>query len=245
MKKSVLSLAALIAVVVAGCGSTPPPAEDRAEPGPVSAKPDSPSASPSPSQQADPKISIANIGYAYDAKESYGTATVMALVENPSTEKVAVNVDFTAYDKAGKVLAQTTEMTILGAKKTGATGTHLDVGEGANVGRVTAEPDVAEHEADNNPGSVLVPSDVEFRADEYGSQKVTGKITNKFKSNLRDYRIDAVCFKGDKIVGGGFTFADFLHRSGTERAADVDVYVDGKPDRCDLYGSIATITETE
>ena len=246
--KTVLTAAATIAALaLAGCGSdanSTADAGDPAETTPATTKPQPKTEAESAAEQ-EGKIRVTDVGYGY-TDDSFGMAEAVAIVENPTKLKAVVNVDFAFYDKTGEVLGQETATVVLAAGQTAGISTPVDVGENAEIGKVTAEADVSESFPDDHPDSLLIASDVRYIEDEYGAAKVVGKLKSNFQQNIRDYRLTAVCYADNKIVGGGFTYQDALHRSGTTKAVEVDsILTSTEPDRCDLYGTVDFATSGE
>ncbi len=239
------AIATIAALTLAGCGNNAAPtggAGDPAETTPATAKPQPKPEAESAAEKG--KIHVTAVGYGY-SDDSWGTAEAVAIVANPTKLKAVVNVDFASYDKAGEVLGQETDTVVLAAGQTAGISTPVDVGENAQIGKVTAEVDVSESFPDDHPNSRLIASDVRYLEDE-GTAKVVGKMRSNFQQDIRDYRLTAVCYAGGKIVGGGFTYQDALHRSGAVKAVEVDsILTTTRPDRCDLYGTVDYATTGE
>ena len=77
------------------------------------------------------------------------------------------------------------------------------------------------------------------------SDTVTGRITNPFDQDISDVRVSAILYNeaGD-IIGGGFTFLDFVPASG---AAPAEVFVTSSdpPARSELYTAITSLSDFE
>ena len=84
---------------------------------------------------------------------------------------------------------------------------------------------------------------VKFVADNY-SPKVTGVVKNLSDQQLDNIRVSAIAYNdaGD-IIGGGFTFVDFVPAS-AQAAAEVSITTSGTPAQVELYPTITSLTST-
>lgn len=80
-----------------------------------------------------------------------------------------------------------------------------------------------------------------FVPDKYFS-KVTGIVTSTYKKDIKQVRVSAVLYdKDDKIIGGGFTFVDFVPAGG-KSAIDMSATAAGDVAKVELYPTISSLS---
>lgn len=78
-----------------------------------------------------------------------------------------------------------------------------------------------------------------------GYGKVSGQITNPYDSDVSDLRIAALVYNADdEIVGGGFTYLDFVPANG-KTAVEVSVHPRGSVARSELYATLSSFSSFE
>ena len=93
----------------------------------------------------------------------------------------------------------------------------------------------AEIQAFTTENVVFLPGDF--------SSEITGQVNNPIASEITDLRVSALAFdEGGNIIGGGYTFLDFLPASGSA-AVSVSSAVTGTPARVELYPTISGLSQ--
>lgn len=75
------------------------------------------------------------------------------------------------------------------------------------------------------------------------TSEVTGSIINPYPEEVTDLRVTALAYdEADQIIGGGFTFLDFVPPQGSS-AVSVTISVGATPARVELYASLSSLSE--
>jgi hypothetical protein len=73
--------------------------------------------------------------------------------------------------------------------------------------------------------------------------RVSGQIVNPFDADISDLRVSALVYDGDGvIVGGGFTYLDFVPANG-RAAVEVSVHARGSVARSELYATLSSFSK--
>jgi len=188
-------------------------------------------------------VQLLSYGYGLD---DYQVA-VAFLVQNtdPVSPVDGTQYQVAAYDADGNVLdTDSGYVNLLFPGEITAVASDLYLPEGKALERV---------EVQINPGSttshVLTTSpftteQVKFMPGSYASD-VTGLILNASDKNITDLEVVAVAYDDqDQIVGGGYTYLDFIPPNG-KTAAEVSVVVTGTPARVELFVSLTSMSSLE
>lgn len=93
-----------------------------------------------------------------------------------------------------------------------------------------------------SPQGAFEVKEASFAADEYFA-KVKGIISSTYPKTATNVRISAIAYnEADEIIGGGFTFQEFVPANG-ETATEISVVVAVDPVRVELHPSFSTLTE--
>jgi hypothetical protein len=88
------------------------------------------------------------------------------------------------------------------------------------------------------PQDSFTSEDASFEAGDYSS-KVTGSVNNPFTKEVKSVRVNAITFDdAGKIIGGGYTYADFIPAGG-KSAVEVSVVTAGTPAKAELYATVS------
>jgi hypothetical protein len=89
------------------------------------------------------------------------------------------------------------------------------------------------------PEDSFTAEDASFEAGDYSS-KVTGSVNNPFSKEVKSVRVNAITFDdAGKIIGGGYTYADFIPAGG-KSAVEVSVVTAGTPAKAELYATVSS-----
>lgn len=190
-------------------------------PTPTSA-PEKPTSTPAPTATNTPKptptpepedVVVVDSGFGQDGR-SLGFAFV---VSNPNAGLTLESTQYqvAAYNKDGAVVETESGYIslILPSQATGVAGT-MFLDEGVEVAKLEVQLSQGDPEA-SDPIPDFEVSNVTYRLNEWGN-KATCVIANPFDRILEDLRVSVVAYdESGKIVGGGFTFLNFVLASGT------------------------------
>ncbi len=85
---------------------------------------------------------------------------------------------------------------------------------------------------------------VNYIADDFSSS-ITGEIINLYGTDVSDIRASAIAYDANNnIIGGGFTFVDFVPGNG-RAAAEVSVTTSAAPANVELYGILTSLSDFE
>lgn len=93
-------------------------------------------------------------------------------------------------------------------------------------------------------GSIFTTDQVEFLPDR-NFPKASGVLINGLSKDINDIRLSAIAYdKSDNIIGGGFTYIDFLPGGG-KTGVDVSLKTSGAPERLELYPTLSNLSALE
>lgn len=165
---------------------------------------------------------------------------VTALVKNNDDHGgQTVTVNFNALDKAGEVVASTSQVSHFDAAgQTIAAGTQLDAGKRVQVAKVEATLLVEDDGIFDENEDVIESADAKsITPMEYapGQFETRFEIVNPTSEPLQDMLVQAVCWGADgKINGGGIDAPSLIPPSG-KIVSQPYIIVSGKPQRCTAY----------
>lgn len=251
---SVVPTLLLLGLLLLGCENiplltrtttpTPPPATSPAAVNPLPS-PSPAMANVAPRNADPPRITKHGFGEEHlrrsdQLTKRYGFAF---FVENPNADVVIAHSDYQviAYDSVGSVL-KTTEGTIpllWPEERTGIANT-FEVDRSYMVARieVNIEPRRYAH-------VTRVPdwtADNISYIEEQPFAKVTALIRSTFTQPAHDVRASAVLYDAnDQIIGGGYTYIDFVPVSG-QAAVEIPVVSSARPTRVEVYPKLSTLS---
>jgi hypothetical protein len=166
------------------------------------------------------------------------------LVRNPnnnfSVESTMYRV--TAFDSDGNVLSTDEGFinTLLPNQLLGV-GKSLFVNDGQIASNAVIQIKPGEYKAASEMPSFSFEN-VSYQPDDY-FPAVTGIIINPYAKDITELVIYAIAYdEGDNIIGGGFTFLDFVPASG-KSAVDVNITSSKPPTRVELFGTLSSLSE--
>lgn len=248
--------AALAAVLVAGCGggdgtksqvnqavgdtgrTASPVATDART---ASASP-TPSASPSPTRTPPPApqaISIVAKGYGQNGR-SVGFSFI---VENSNQGMSVTNSNYqvAAYDSAGSVLKADSGYieVILPGQRLGVSGS-IFLPEGATISRLDTQVKPGTFKA-AEAQATFTAENIMYRPDRF-APKVTGVIKSPFPKDAKAIYVGAIPYDAQgNIIGGGFTFLDFVPANG-QAAVEILVTTSSPPAKVDLFPAVTALS---
>lgn len=240
-------IAALVPVValVAACGggtASSAPTQAEATAGSASAA--------SPGEASD--LQTIKVGYGL-TKSTSGAglpdyAWAVAVIRNRTDSIAGINVSFSAYDAAGKVLGQSdTSAPIVRANATVAAGTQLEIPRGKRIAKVTATANILENlsQKDTSPNSRFVAAGVRYQPDEYTDGKVVGEVVSQYRDTVNQVYVGAVCYDaGGRIIGGGEHYVAQIG-PGQRVGFETDTLtVSARPARCEVYPTLSGASTT-
>ncbi len=166
------------------------------------------------------------------------------LIENPNEGFSVESTQYhlTAYAENGNVLAvEEGYVNVLLPKQTLGVGGQFYLKDGVTVARLDVQIKSGNFEAaDAIP--FFTAETVTYQTSDY-LPKVTGQIISPYNKDITDVRVSAIVYNeaGD-IIGGGFTYVDFVPANG-KAAASVSVTAGGKPATAELYTSPSSLSE--
>lgn len=187
-------------------------------------------------------LSFLQSGYVQnDLEVGYGF-----LVENPNQTFAIEGSDYrmTAFDSDGKVIRVDEGYIdrVLPGQTLGF-GSTFFVDEGEEIDSLDLQLKTGSfRKSDLLP--VLEPGNITIKGDKFNSV-VTGEIMNPYDQSFEDIRVTAIVFDVDnQIVGGGFTWLDFIP---ADDSSPVEVWVTsvGEPVSAQLYTSVGELLEIE
>jgi hypothetical protein len=266
MQRTWVAAAAAAAMTLAGCGggtAEPRPAATAAASRPApdsSPAPDStssaapttgtgptspvPAASTESAEAAGPRVVETGFG----AIDQFGLLSVGAVVENGTDQLTLVDVAFSAVSGDGSVLGTThTNLPLLRARDTVAAVSVLQLEEGAEVARVTADVTrLPGSRPDESAQSRFRAEDVRATATEAGTMRITGEIVSTYEDGLTQVYVPALCRDASGgIVGAGEVFLDSLS-AGDRQPFEAVTHgpVRGAAVTCDVLPTVSSMSET-
>lgn len=205
----------------------------------------SPTATPEPTEipptstPVPEPITVTKYGFGQDGIE-VGYAF---LVENPNPGLSFENSQYqvAAYDADGTVVdTDSGYLTVLLPGQTLGVASSMYVDEGMTVSSIDVQLNAGDAEATDEIPNFSVDS-LSYFADEYFSS-VTGLVTSPYNRDFEDVRVSAILYnEAGEIVGGGFTFVDFILANDTAGVA-VSVTSSGEVSSYELYPSISGLS---
>ncbi len=169
---------------------------------------------------------------------------VIFTVENPNSS-AAINsssFDIVVYDEAGTILDTDSgylELVLPGEKLPVVTSLFLE--EGQKPAKVDVQLTSGTAEVVDIRPPLFTAEQVTYVADEY-FPKVTALLKNNFDRSFETIEVTAVAYdKEGKVIGGGFTYLDFLPANG-QAGVEVSINTEGEPDKVDLVASISSLS---
>jgi hypothetical protein len=252
MRITKLAVAVAAAGLVAtGCGGEEASSGRSADGGgaTTSSKPETVATDESPSTPAQDDaetFEVVKVGFAESGAGDLRFVNPVALIKNNGEEIASITVSFAAYDASGSVIGQSeTSAPIVRAGATVATTTVIDLAGDVEVDSVDARVSVLQAQADDNPDSRFVPSDVNFRAGEFGSS-VTGKIKSEYQQSVTSVYVAAVCYdEAGNITAGGETYVDIPSGQTVPVEVDVSAGENYRAAECELYPTLGGASSGE
>jgi hypothetical protein len=190
-----------------------------------------------------PAVQLLSYGYGLD---DYQVA-VAFLVQNtdPASPVDGTPYQVAAYDADGHVLdTDWGYVNLLFPGEITALASDLYLPEGKTVERVEVQINPGSPTSHVLTASPFTTEQVQFIPGSYTSD-VTGLILNASDKTITDLEVVAVAYDDqDHIVGGGYTYLDFIPPNG-KTAAEVSVVVTGTPARVELFVSLSSMSSLE
>lgn len=194
----------------------------------------------------DAKLKIAEYGFTQLDGGEYGTpgVTFGVVIENTGgaiASNAQVQISFS--DSNGTVVDTREEYVTAALPGTSiAFGDYLSDAKGVTKMSVQAIPGESEPLEDKKPANFKV-SKVTTRAQDFGGLKTTATVTSPFTKDLKDLQTVAIYRdKSDKIIGGAFTFLNFVPASGNA-SVSVESFTEGlSPASTDVYVALSGLT---
>lgn len=166
------------------------------------------------------------------------------VVTNPNAGFAVENSRYrsTAYAADGSVLS-TDEgyIHLLLPSETLGVGSRMLLGKGQTVDHVDVQILPGDYTT-SDPVPSFTTDNVTYKPGQFGDS-VTGEITSPYTKDISSLLVYALAYDADgKIIGGGFTFLDFVPAGG-KAAVDVTVAVAGKPETVELYGAVSALSD--
>lgn len=225
-----------VSILLAGCGSG---SADKADTARVTGSAAPTSKAPTPAG----KVAVTKAGFGAD---SYGSAMAVAEVSNPTSEIVEIQVNFAAYDAAGKVLDTESGGNVL-VRTHGqqVVATDLSLPDHAKIDHIDAQVTVGDSKQDDHPESKMTIASPQVRAQSYGGYTATGLIDSTYTDTVTNVYAAAMCLNAaGKIVGGGYTFLDANVVGGGKTPIKVSLTVSKKPASCLVTATPSNISDT-
>ena len=201
---------------------------------PTTAATSTPRATPAPQRQ----LTVTAIGY---GSGSFGTGYGFTIRnENASEAAELVSVQIAWQDPSGAVLGtETQSISVLGpSEHTGVGGTTFSSAIKAGA-KMTVQA-LAARWTPIQPIPTFTFSNSSYIADTF-SAKITAVVKSPYTKDLKLVRISAIGVDaGGQIIGGGFTFLDFVPANGT--AAVSVTYSGARPANIALYGQLTSLS---
>jgi len=180
----------------------------------------------------------------YNFTQSKYGGGVAFLIQNTNTTSAIASAQFRveAYDDADVVL-DTSEgyINILFPGEKQAVFTDLSIPDGKTITKVTVQikqGDTTASEFSQNP---FAAEKIIYQPGDY-SEYVTAVISNSSEQTMEDLEVVAVGYDDDgKIVGGGYTYLDFVHGKDTA-GVQISYRGDQAPSTVEVYTSMSSLT---
>ncbi len=89
---------------------------------------------------------------------------------------------------------------------------------------------------------IFTAENISYQPDQFFS-KLTGQIVNPYARDVSNLRVSAILYdSAGNIIGGGFTYLDFVPASG-RAAAEVSVTSTGQPSGAELYATVSALSD--
>lgn len=166
------------------------------------------------------------------------------LVQNTDSQLPMDGAQFqiAAYDDAGDVLATDSGyfgLVFPGEKVAGYSSLYLP--EGKKASRVEVQIKQGDLEPSSLSASPFTTDQAKYIPDSY-FPKINGLIISSLDKEVSNIEVIAIAYnEAGEIIGGGFTYVDFVPANG-QTAADVSVVVDGKPAKVELYATLSNLS---
>lgn len=166
------------------------------------------------------------------------------LVRNPNTGYALENSRYriTAFDAAGNVVATDEGYieVLLPGQTLGIGGSLFAAGD-APIATTEALVKAGDFVASDST-AIFTTENVAYVPGDFSSE-VTGTVINPHDAEVSDLRVSAVAYDAaDQIIGGGFTFLDFVPAAGSA-AVSVPVTTNGEPARVELYAALSALSQ--
>lgn len=166
------------------------------------------------------------------------------LVRNPNTGYALENSRYriTGFDAAGNVVATDEGYieVLLPGQTLGIGGSLFAAGD-SPIATTEALVKAGDFIASDST-AIFTTENVAYVPGDFSSE-VTGTILNPHNAEVSDLRVSAVAYDAaDQIIGGGFTFLDFVPAAGSA-AASVPVTTNGEPARVELYAALSALSQ--
>lgn len=205
------------------------------------------SAAASPAKaDAEAVLKVAEQGFTQLDGGEYGTPGVSyGIVIKNSGDAIATNgqlqISFT--DSSGTVVDTREEyITAVLPQSSVAVGDFVYDASGVTKMKVQLLPGDSENLEDKKPVNFKV-SNVTTKAQEFGGHKTTATVSSPFTKDLKDLRAVAIYRDAsDKIIGGAFTFLNFVPAGG-DASVSIDNLTEGlTPASTDVYVEMSALT---
>lgn len=205
---------------------------------------------PAEAVEAEPEradVEIADSGFStYTAYDDSTRASWAVVLTNPNSDHwlaASIDVTVTMLDDAGAVLASESDsLAVLLPGQSGAvTGSPFEDLEGLADIRVQAR--VRNWERQEGPFGSFDTSGVSVREAQFGGWTVTGEVASTFTDDFDDvYGVAVFRDVDDAIVGGAFTFIDFVPGEG-DTSFQIDAYDElTGVDNAEVYVSLSSLS---
>ena len=244
MRGGIVAVLVPLAALIAACGGTISSAPTQAEATAGSAS------AASPKKAGD--LQTIKVGYGV-SKSTVGAglpdyAWAVAVIRNRTDRIAGLNVSFSAYDAAGKVLGQSdTSAPIVRAKATVAAGTQIEVPRGKRIAKVTATANILDNlsQKDTSANSRFVASGVRYQPEEYTDGKVVGEIVSQYRDTVNQVYVGAVCYDAaGNIIGGGEHYVEQIGPGQHVGFQSDNLIVSTRPARCEVYPTLSGASTT-
>jgi len=168
------------------------------------------------------------------------------IVQNPNENMAVEGTQFhlTAYTKTGSIAAvEEGFVDILLPKQALGSAGDMYLEEGVTITRLDIQIQAGTFKT-SNAHPFFTTENVKYQASQF-SPKVTGQIISTASKDITNVRVSAIVYnKAGDIVGGGFTFVDFVPANG-KAAVVVSVTSSEKPTTVELYATQSGISEVK
>jgi hypothetical protein len=149
----------------------------------------------------------------------------------------------TTYDAEGNILdVSSGYISVLLPKQTLAIAETTYLPENAKASQVIVQIAQRGNYEESEALPAFTSENTNFQAGSFSS-KITGTIINPYAKDITNLRVYAIAYDAaGGIIGGGFTFIDFVPATG-KAAADVSVTVAGTPASVELYATLSGLSE--